>query len=560
MSRAVRISRSTVIDAPIDAIWRLLRDFNSHESWHPAIATSRIEAGEPADSVGAVRVFQLGDGSTLREQLIALSDRERQLTYCLLEAPLPLMDYVATMRLRPVTEGDRTFMTWESRFRPPEDRAEELSRLVAGDIYEAGFRALKARFENRPAERVGRSAGSTTGFPVEHTSLPHAEVPAEGAPRSTQGASPAHWTVLRGGSDFVGTAPQDEVVGVAAFGSSTPRLAERHAVTSPAAIEARGIVVPRYGGAEVMEERVLSVPPPGPGEVRLRHTAIGVNFIDIYCRTGFFSLLTPPGVPGMEAAGVVTDVGEGVTHLQTGDRVVYACEPVGAYAEARTISATLLVPLPEDIDDETAAAIFLKGLSAEFLLHRVHAVQPGEIVLVHAAAGGVGLLLCEWARAIGADVIGTVSTEEKAEHALRAGCAEVIVHARENFVDAVKRLTAGRGVDVVYDGVGQATFAGSVEVLAERGHLISFGQASGPVGSWDIGALASKSATISRPNFGHYTSDPRLLHGMSERVFDALRRGIIRPTIDARLPLAQAAEAHRRLEDRKNIGAIVLIP
>ena len=147
MSRQVRISRSTVIDAPIDAIWRLLRDFNSHESWHPAIAASRIEADEPADSVGAVRVFRLADGSTLREQLIALSDRERQLTYCLLEAPLPLMDYVATMRLRPVTDGDRTFMTWESRFRPPEERAEELSRLVAVDIYEAGFRALKERFE-----------------------------------------------------------------------------------------------------------------------------------------------------------------------------------------------------------------------------------------------------------------------------------------------------------------------------------------------------------------------------------------------------------------------------
>ena len=305
---------------------------------------------------------------------------------------------------------------------------------------------------------------------------------------------------------------------------------------------------------------MLAVPPPGPGEVRLRHTAIGVNFIDIYCRTGFFRLLTPPGVPGMEAAGIVTDVGEGVAHLRAGDRIVYACAPVGAYAEVRTIDASLIVPLPDDIDDETAAAIFLKGLSAEFLLHRVHAVRPGEIVLVHAAAGGMGLLLCAWARAIGADVIGTVSTEEKAEHALRAGCVEVIVHARENFVDVVKRLTAGRGVDVVYDGVGQATFAGSVEVLAERGHLISFGQASGQVGSFDIDALASKSATISRPNFGHYTSDPVLLPDMAARLFDALRRGIIRPTIDAKLPLARAAEAHRRLEERQNIGAIVLIP
>jgi NADPH:quinone reductase-like Zn-dependent oxidoreductase len=523
MSRQVRVSRSTVIDASIDAVWRLLRDFNSHESWHPAIAASRIEAEEPADSVGAVRVFRLADGSTLREQLIALSDRERQLTYCLLEAPLPLMDYVATLRLRPVTEGDRTFITWESRFRPPEERAEELSRLVAVDIYEVGFRALKEKFE-----------------------VPHPR--GDGVPRRLPsplwggvggGVSPLHSTL---------DAPHPDP------------LPTRGRGLPGETIQARAIVVPRYGGAEVMEERVLAVPLPGPGEVRLRHTAVGVNFIDIYCRTGFFRLLTPPGVPGMEAAGVVTDVGEGVAHLRAGDRIVYACAPVGAYAEARTMNAALIVPLPSDIDDATAAAIFLKGLSAEFMLHRVHAVQPGEIVLVHAAAGGMGLLLCAWARAIGADVIGTVSTEEKVEHALRAGCAEVIVHARENFVDAVKRLTAGRGVDVVYDGVGQATFAGSVEALAERGHLISFGQASGQVGSLDIDALASKSATISRPNFGHYTSDPELLPGMAERVFDALRRGIIRPTIDAKLPLAQAAEAHRRLEERQNIGAIVLIP
>ncbi len=559
MSRVVRLSESTVIDAPIEAIWPLIRDFNSHATWHPAIAASRIEAGEAGDIVGAVRVFQLGDGSRLREQLIALSDRERQLTYCLLEAPLPLMDYVATMRLRPVTEGGRTFLTWESRFRPPEDQAERLSRLVRDDIYRAGFRALQARFG-----QAGMGAGPPAlaivpaATPMASTFVPHAEAPAEGGPRSTPGNSPAHWTVLRGGADYVGTAPQDEFVGMGRPVPSAPRSTERFA--SSGAIEARAIVVPRYGGAEVMEARVVSVPPPGPGEVRIRHTAIGVNFIDIYCRTGFFRLLTPPDVPGMEAAGIVTDAGEGVAHLRPGDRVVYACEPVGAYAEARTMAATLVMPLPDDIDDETAAAIFLKGVSAEFLLHRVHRVEAGETLLIHAAAGGIGMLLCEWASALGCRVIGTVSSEAKAAHAARAGCAEVIVHAREDFVAAVARLTGGRGVDVVYDGVGAETFAGSLKALAERGHLVSFGQASGPVGSSDIGALAAKSATISRPNFGHYTADPVLLRGMAERLFEALRRGVIRPTIDARLPLAEAAEAHRRLESRANIGAIVLIP
>ncbi len=324
-------------------------------------------------------------------------------------------------------------------------------------------------------------------------------------------------------------------------------------------MEARAIVVPNYGGAEVLETRTVAVPPPRAGEVRLRHTAIGVNFIDIYCRTGYFRLLTPPDVLGMEAAGVVVDVGEGVSHLRPGDRVVYACEPVGAYSEARTMDAGLLVPIPHDIGDETAAASFLKGLSAEFLLHRVHRVSPDETLLVHAAAGGVGLLLCQWASAIGARVIGTVSTQEKAEYAREAGCAHVVIHAQEDFAAAVERLTDGRGVDVVYDGVGQATFARSLEALAPRGHLVSHGQASGPVGSWDLGAFAAKSLTLSRPNFGHYTTDPVELRTMSDRLFDALRRGIIRP-IHRSFPLADAAEAHRHLESRANKGALVLIP
>jgi NADPH2:quinone reductase len=241
MDRVVRLSRSTVIDAPIDAIWRLLRDFNSHESWHPAIATSRIEASEPADSVGAVRVFQLSDGSTLREQLIALSDRERQLTYCLLEAPLPLMEYVATLRLRQVTEGDRTFVTWESRFRPPEERADELSRLVAIDIYEAGFRALKQKFEDPHL----RSATPTPKVRIEPNHPPHAEAPAEGGPRSTQDASLRNWTILRGGSDYVGPAPQDEGGGLERGGSPRP-LAPT--VGLGQTIQSRAIVVPRYGG------------------------------------------------------------------------------------------------------------------------------------------------------------------------------------------------------------------------------------------------------------------------------------------------------------------------
>ena len=202
---------------------------------------------------------------------------------------------------------------------------------------------------------------------------------------------------------------------------------------------------------------------------------------------------------------------------RSGDRVVYACEPVGAYAQIRTMPAPLVIPLPADIDDETAAAIFLKGLAVEFMLHTIRPIRAGEVVLVHAAAGGMGLLLCQWARALGADVIGTVSSDDKAERALAAGCARAIVYTREDFVSEVLRLTGGRGADVIYDGVGAETFGRSLDALAVRGHLISFGQASGPVGEWDIGAMAAKSATISRPNFGHYTTDPEELPRMADR-------------------------------------------
>jgi NADPH:quinone reductase-like Zn-dependent oxidoreductase len=507
MNALVRVRRSTVIDAPPDVVWRLLRDFNSHQAWHPAISASRIEGDERSDTVGAVRSFRLADGSILREQLIALSDRDRELTYCLLEAPIPLVDYVASIRLRPVTEGDGTLIVWESRFRPPAERAEDLRRMVAEQIYEAGFAALKASLGTAPTP------------------------------------PPAAWAAR----------PVPGEVEEVASRSRGPEAAG-------GLLEGLAIVVDRYGGPEVMRPATVRVPPPGPREVRLRQSAIGVNFIDIYCRTGFLKLLRPPGIPGMEAAATVTDVGPGVTHLRPGDRVAYACEPVGAYAEFRTMDAALLVPLPAEIDDETAAAVFLKGLAVEFLIHRVHALKAGDTILVHAAAGGMGLLFCQWASALGARVIGTVSTNEKAARAVAAGAEQVIVYTREDFVDEVMRATGGRGVDVIYDGIGAATFGRSLDAMAIRGHLISFGQASGPVGTWDIGAFAAKSVTVSRPNFGHYTTDPQELRTMADRLFDALRQRVIAPTFDCRLPLQEASTAHTRLERGENIGAIVLIP
>ena len=304
--------------------------------------------------------------------------------------------------------------------------------------------------------------------------------------------------------------------------------------------------------------RDIALPDPGPGEVQIRQTVIGVNFIDVYCRTGFFDLLKPPGVPGMEAAGIIETVGPGVSDYRGGDRVAYACPPVGAYAERRNMAPDLLVHLSDDISDETAASSLLKGVAASFLLHEVYPVKPGDTVLVHAAAGGIGQFLVQWAKHLGATVIATVSTDDKARVAKARGADEVVVYSRDSFSDAVMRLTGGRGASVVYDAVGKDTFADSLAALAVRGHLVSFGQASGPVGDWDIGRFASKSVTVSRPNYGHFTDTPEKLTVHVGRFFGALRAGVLSVDPPNRYRLADAARAHRDLESRRTIGALVL--
>ena len=324
--------------------------------------------------------------------------------------------------------------------------------------------------------------------------------------------------------------------------------------------QAEAIVVERHGGPEELVPRTISVPDPAPGEVLLRHSFIGVNFIDVYCRTGYFDLLVPPGVPGMEAVGRVEAVGPGVEALQPGDRVGYACPPVGAYASMRVMRPDLLVRLPDSIDDEIAAASLLKGVTASFLLHDVHPVQPGEVVLVHSAAGGVGSLLTQWASALGARVIATVSTDDKASIPRAGGAERVVVRRREDFVSVVREMTDSRGASVVFDAIGRDSFRQSIEALAVRGHLVSFGQASGPLGSWDVGDFASKSIRLSRPNYGHYTGTPEEIRAQSTRFFSALDRGIIRVRRPMRFRLAEAAEAHARLEAGTTTGSLVLMP
>jgi NADPH2:quinone reductase len=322
----------------------------------------------------------------------------------------------------------------------------------------------------------------------------------------------------------------------------------------------KAIVLREIGGPEVLRFESVAVGEPGPFEVRLRQTAINVNFHDTYVRSGLYKTLPLPGIPGLDAVGVVEALGSEVKNLKLGDRVAYITPAYGAYAEQRLIAAERVLPVPHEIDDRTAAATLLRGLTVWMLLQKVHALKHGETYLVHAAAGGVGRLLCQWATHLGAHVIGTAGNEQKAALALRSGCKAVILYRRESFAERVRALTNGRGVDAVFDSVGKDTFSGSLECLAVRGHLINFGQSSGPVEPFAVSRLADKSNTLSRPLLFHYIAAATERNAMAERVFAALRSGVIVPDIGAELPLRDAAQAHRLIELRSTTGSTILIP
>ena len=483
----LRVTRSAIIDAPIERVWAVLRDFNSHDRWHPVVGDSHIENGEAPDQVGCIRNFHLRDGNHIREQLLALSDEEHISTYCILDATVPLRRYVATVRLKRVTDGDRTFWHWESTFDTPVGRERELADMVGSGVYEAGFAGLRRYLsENR------RASGPM--------------------PRPMGGTMTGQAMVLAG-----------------------------------------------FGGPDRLRLETVEVPPPGPGEVRLRQSFVGVNFIDILIRRGSFPMVTPPAPIGMEAAGTVLDVGEGVHQMMPGDRVAYAHSVPGAYATLRTLLADRVVACPEAIAPETAAALLFKGMTAEYLLHRVHQVKAGDWILVHAAAGGVGLLLCQWARHLGARVIGTVSTEEKARFAREHGCEMPIVTRDYRFAEAVKTATRGSGVAVVYDSIGAAAAGDNYEALAPTGHWVSFGEATGALKAIDPHRQMAKSLRLSRPVLFHYTVDPVRLSEMARRVFALAATGTLRVTIGSRFPLAAAAAAQQALEARQTTGSIVLI-
>jgi NADPH2:quinone reductase len=322
----------------------------------------------------------------------------------------------------------------------------------------------------------------------------------------------------------------------------------------------KAIRIHQIGGPEVMTWEDVPDRQPGPGEALVRHTAIGVNFIDVYHRTGLYPVPLP-AVLGQEAAGVVDAVGPGVVEVQVGDRVAYAGGPVGAYAERRVIAADRLVPLPREIADIQAAGMMLKGLTAQYLLRRAFPVTAGDTILVHAAAGGVGLILCQWAKHLGATVIGTVGSEAKAALARAHGCDHPILYKQDDFVTRVRELTDEAGVAVVYDGVGADTFMGSLDCLRPLGMMVSFGQSSGKVPPFDIGTLTAKgSLFLTRPTLATYTAKRQDLMASALELFDVVKRGFVAIEVGNTRPLAEAALAHADLEGRRTTGSTVLLP
>jgi NADPH2:quinone reductase len=316
----------------------------------------------------------------------------------------------------------------------------------------------------------------------------------------------------------------------------------------------------KTGGPEVLQWEEVEVGAPGPGQVRVRHNAVGLNFIDTYHRTGLYAATLPSGI-GLEAAGVVEEAGPGVSDLEAGDRVAYGTGPIGAYAESRIMPAEKLLKLPDAIDDRTAAAMMLQGMTAQYLLRRTHRVEPGETILVHAAAGGVGLILAQWAKHLGATVIGTAGSEEKANLARAHGCDHVILYRQEKVAERVREITGGAGVPVVYDGVGKDTFMASLDSLALRGLMVSFGNASGPVPPFEPILLSQKgSLFLTRPTLMHYTSTREELVATARDLFDVVTRGAVRIEVRQTFPLREAAEAHRALEGRRTTGSTVLLP
>ncbi|MEP2641139.1 quinone oxidoreductase [Roseobacter sp.] len=323
---------------------------------------------------------------------------------------------------------------------------------------------------------------------------------------------------------------------------------------------AKAIVIREYGAADRLVLEPITLDPPAADEIQIRQTAIGVNYHDVYVRSGLYKTLTLPGIPGCEAAGVVDAIGADVTGLAVGDRVAYVTGGYGAYASHRTLPAHLAIQIPVDVTDETAASNLLRAMTVDMLTTQVCTLRAGMTVLVHAAAGGVGRMLCQMAATLGATVIGTVGSAQKAQIAQASGCNHTVLYREVDFATSVAEITKGAGVDVVYDSVGADTFAGSLEALAPCGHLVNFGQSSGPVDPVLMSTLAAKSLTVSRPILFHYLRDPNQYQTIGKRVMDNFQSGVLNTGAHSPVALKDAAQAHATLENMTGGGSLVLIP
>jgi NADPH2:quinone reductase len=492
----ITLIRSAVIEVPIDQVWAVLRDFNSHERWHPTVARSRMENDVGGDVVGGVRQFSLTDGAELREQLLRHSDRAYTFTYSILDSSLPLFDYVATVRLKPVTDGNRTFWDWRSQFRVPDERAAELEDLVGRQICEAGFTGLRT-------------------FLAEQGVLPRP------------------------------TAPEEPTAVAAAVGGEL--------------LPSKAVVVAAFGGPEVMILSDGTVPAPGPRQVRIRQTAIAVNFLDLKQRRGIAAGFDLPGTPGMEGVGEIIDVGPQVNGLFPGDRVAYLSRTPGAYADIRCIDADACLPLPEGVSDMDASML-LKGVTAGLLLSRVFRAAPGETILIQTVSGGLGHLLSQWAKSMGLTVIGTASTAEKAKFSRDRGCDYPLVVGDDATVAAeVMRITHGRGVDYWVHSSGAHGLDTAVACLSLCGHCAVIGDRDGQSIPLDVNVLKQRSLTVSAPVCFDYVDDRPYLQRLAHQLFAKIQSRIIIPDVEA-FPLSRATEAHSRIESRRTMGAVVLTP
>jgi NADPH:quinone reductase len=492
----ISVIRSAVIEAPIERVWAVLRDFNSHDQWHPAVVRSQMENDLPGDVVGGVRQFSLADGAELREQLLRHSDHDCTLTYSILDSPLPLFDYVATVRLKPVTDGNQTFWDWRAQFHAPDDRAAELENLVGQQIYEAGFTGLRMFLAEQDA-------------PARKPSI-----------------------------------QSEEVVAVASAGE--PLLS-------------RVVVAAAPGGPEVMSLMDVTVPAPKPRQVRIRQTAIAVNTLDLKLRRGISTEFDLPGTLGMEGVGEVIDVGDQVHGLFRGDRVAYMSLAPGAYTDIRCIKADACIPLPDNISDMEASTL-LKGVTAGLLLGPVFRAAPGATILIQAVAGGLGHLLSQWAKSMDLTVIGTVSTTAKAKFSRDLGCDHpIIVTDDKRLADEVMRITNGRGVDYWVHGSGAQGLDTAIACLSRRGHCAVIGDRDEESIPLDVNELKQRSLTVSAPVCFDYFNDRPYLQRLAHQLFTKIQNRTIIPAIEA-FPLNQATKAHHRIEARQTMGAVVLTP